>query len=291
MGVCSGGSSPSGSLRHALVLPEQLRTSSTARTAFFGPSSIGPSAVTVKGSTRSSSSALAERRGFRIDREKPCFVIENSPRGVGRIAREAVFAPARARPRRGGVGDSLQRLLQRPTRACRFYEAFRSAEKAPRPRLLMVGGTRPGRRSEARVARYGLGERSSLPDSALPRRCRATSRFPTCWSPRDRRDEHPAQDLLVPPRGKAIVATRLLTHPGARRRCAALTEPTPRPSAKRSSRSPETRAAVALARARRLSEERYSYARYLERTREVLRLPSRSASRVPRPGQGSGDRR
>ncbi len=214
----------------------------------------------------------------RIDREKPVFVIENSPLAESddAIASEEILR-ARQELRLeeafvvhySGTFEPYQGLPL-------LYEAFRKvAGEIPAARLLMVGGT-PTQVEEAKreVARHGLFERAVFtgqrPPSEMPRYLAISD---VLVSPRSTGMNTPLKIYSYLRAGKPIVATRLPTHTQALDdESAALAEPTPEAFAEAIlalGRDPERRHRLGRG-ARRLSEERYSYARYLERTREVL---------------------
>jgi glycosyltransferase involved in cell wall biosynthesis len=214
----------------------------------------------------------------KVDREKPVFLIENSPLAESgeEIAADEVL---RARRELGlenafvvhysGTFESYQGLPL-------LYEAFRIvAEKLPSARLLMVGGA-PAQVEEAKreVGRYGLGDRAIFtgqrPPGEMPRYLAMSD---VLVSPRSTGMNTPLKIYSYLRAGKPIVATRLPTHTQALdEESAALAEPTPEAFAFEIldlARDPERRRRLQKG-ALRLSEERYSYARYLERTREVL---------------------
>jgi len=226
----------------------------------------------------------------RIDRQKPCFVIENSPLAE---SGEEITNDEALRIRRelgleetfvihySGTFESYQGLPL-------LYDAFRIvAEKLPSARLLMVGGTSTQvEEAKREVARYGLGERvvftGQRPPGEMPRFL-ATS--DVLVSPRSSGTNTPLKIYSYLRAGKPIVASRLLTHTQVLDdESAVLTEPTPEAfgAAIVALASDRGRRQELGSSARRLSEERYSYARYLERTREVLDFVS---SRIASPGR------
>jgi glycosyltransferase involved in cell wall biosynthesis len=219
----------------------------------------------------------------RVDREKPVFLIENSPLAESgeEIASEEVL---RLRRELGlvdafvvhysGTFESYQGLPL-------LYEAFRIvAESLPSARLLMVGGA-PSQVDEAKreIARYGLAERAVFtgqrPPSEMPRYLAIAD---VLVSPRSTGMNTPLKIYSYLYAGKPILATRLPTHTQVLDdESAALAEPTPEAFATELlalARDPGRRLRLQQG-ARRLSEERYSYARYLERTREVLDFVSK----------------
>ncbi len=226
----------------------------------------------------------------RIDRGKPVFLIENSPlaesdeeisaEGIESARRELGVEDAFV-VHYSGTFESYQGLPL-------LYEAFRKvAEELPSARLLMVGGT-PSQVEEAKreVASYGLGGRAiytgQRPPSEMPRYLAISD---VLVSPRSTGMNTPLKIYSYLRAGKPIVATRLPTHTQALDdESAALAEPTPEAFAEAIlslAGDPERRHRLAQG-ARRLSEERYSYARYLERTREVLDFVSK---RLRSPGE------
>jgi glycosyltransferase involved in cell wall biosynthesis len=213
-----------------------------------------------------------------IDREKPCFLIENSPLAesgeeleedeVARIRRELGLEGCFV-VHYSGTFEAYQGLPL-------LYDAFRIlAGKLPSARLLMVGGT-GSQVEEARreVTRSGLDGRvvftGQRPPSEMPRFLAISD---VVVSPRSSGTNTPLKIYSYLRAGKPIVATRLLTHTQVLDDdSAALAEPTPEAFAEALlglARDAERRERLGAG-ARRLSEERYSYARYLERTREVL---------------------
>jgi glycosyltransferase involved in cell wall biosynthesis len=226
----------------------------------------------------------------RIDREKPCFLIENSPLAESgeeitddearRIRRELDLEEAFV-IHYSGTFESYHGLPL-------LYGAFRIlAERLPSARLLMVGGTSPQVEEAKRdLARSGLGERvvftGQRPPSEMPRYLAISD---VLVSPRSSGTNTPLKIYSYLRAGKPIVATRLLTHTQVLDDdSAALTEPSPEAFAEALlalAQDPERRERLGAG-ARRLSEERYSYARYLERTREVLDFVSK---RLASPGR------
>jgi glycosyltransferase involved in cell wall biosynthesis len=229
----------------------------------------------------------------RIDPEKPCFLIENSPlaeTGDGVSEEEAL----RFRRELGlenafvvhysGTFEAYQGLPL-------LYEAFRiAAERVPSARLLLVGGT-PAQVEDAKreLSRSSVGEGRVLftgqrPPSEMPRYLAIAD---VLVSPRSWGTNTPLKIYSYLRAGKPIVATRLLTHTQVLDdESALLTEPAPAAFAEALvalASSLETRRRLGEG-ALRLSRERYSYERYLERTREVVdsvvkRLGSPSTAR------------
>jgi glycosyltransferase involved in cell wall biosynthesis len=226
----------------------------------------------------------------KVDPEKPAFLIENSPLAESEqeIAAEEVI---RLRRELGlenafvvhysGTFESYQGLPL-------LYEAFRiAAAELPSARLLMVGGA-PSQVEEAKreIAGYGLAERAVFtgqrPPSEMPGYLAISD---VLVSPRSTGMNTPLKIYSYLRARKPIVATRLPTHTQALdEESAALAEPTPEAFASEIlalARDPDRRLRLQKG-ARRLSEERYSYARYLERTREVLEFVSK---RLESPGR------
>jgi glycosyltransferase involved in cell wall biosynthesis len=228
----------------------------------------------------------------RIDRGKPCFLIENSPLAesgeevgdadVGRFRRELGLANACV-IHYSGTFEPYQGLPL-------LYAAFSiAAREIPSARLLMVGGTPPQVEDAKReAARLGFADRAVFtgqrPPSEMPRYLAISD---VLVSPRSSGTNTPLKIYSYLRAGKPIVATRLLTHTQALDdESAVLVEPKPEAFAEALlalARDPAKREKLGVG-ARRLSEERYSYARYLERTREVIDfIGSRGAS--PRPAR------
>jgi glycosyltransferase involved in cell wall biosynthesis len=144
----------------------------------------------------------------------------------------------------------------------------------------MVGGTSTQvEEAKREIASYGLDDRviftGQRPPSEMPRYLAISD---VLVSPRSTGMNTPLKIYSYLRAGKAIVATRLPTHTQALdEESAALAEPNPEAFASEIvaiARDPERRLRLQKG-ARRLSEERYSYARYLERTREVLDFVSK----------------
>jgi glycosyltransferase involved in cell wall biosynthesis len=234
----------------------------------------------------------------RIDPEKPCFVIENSP--LAESGDEIGEEEARRIRRELGIEDAFVIHYSGTFESYQglplLYAAFRIvAEELPSARLLMVGGSSPQvEEAKRELARRGVGERAVFtgqrPPSEMSRYLAVSD---VLVSPRSSGTNTPLKIYSYLRAGKPIVATRLLTHTQALDdESAALVEPTPEAFADALlslARDPERRKRLGSG-ARRLSQERYSYARYLERTREVLDfIGSRDASPGPAP-QAAVDR-
>jgi glycosyltransferase involved in cell wall biosynthesis len=226
----------------------------------------------------------------KVDRAKPVFVIENSPlaeTGEEIAAEEALHLRRELGLENAfvvhysGTFESYQGLPL-------LYEAFRIvAREVPSARLLMVGGTSTQVEEAKRaIASYGLDDRviftGQRPPSEMPRYLAISD---VLVSPRSTGMNTPLKIYSYLRAGKAIVATRLPTHTQALdEESAALAEPNPEAFASEIvaiARDPERRLRLQKG-ARRLSEERYSYSRYLERTREVLEFVSK---RLESPGR------
>jgi glycosyltransferase involved in cell wall biosynthesis len=234
----------------------------------------------------------------RIDREKPCFVIENSP--LVESEEEITDDEALRIRRKLGLGETFVIHYSGTFESYQglplLYEAFRIvAEKLPSARLLMVGGTPPQvEEAKREVARCGLGERAVFtgqrPPAEMPRYLKISD---VLVSPRSSGTNTPLKIYSYLCAGKPIVATRLPTHTQALDdESAALAEPTPEAFAEALlvlARDPERRLRLGTG-ARRLSEERYSYARYLERTREVLDFVSKRLASPGRAREAAIDR-
>jgi glycosyltransferase involved in cell wall biosynthesis len=223
----------------------------------------------------------------RVDAAKPTFVIENSP-----LAETGEEIPAKETMRiRSELGlESAFVLLYTGTFEAYqglslLYEAFgRASEEEPSARLLMVGGTVPQVEEAKRdVARFGLEGKvvftGQRPPSEMPR---YLSVGDVLVSPRSRGTNTPLKIYSYLHSGKPIVATRLLTHTQVLDdECAVLTEPDPEDFARgilALARDPERRHRLGAS-ARRLSEESYSYERYLERTKRALDIVSDGMAR------------
>ncbi|MGH9392316.1 MAG: glycosyltransferase, partial [Vicinamibacteria bacterium] len=170
---------------------------------------------------------------YGIDREKPCFLIENSPLAesgeevteeeVRRIRRELGLEGAFV-IHYSGTFEAYQGLPL-------LYEALRLlAEKLPSARLLLVGGTAVQvEDAKIDVERRGIGGRVVFTGQRSP------SEMPgflavsdALVSPRSSGTNTPLKVYSYLRAGKPIVATRLLTHTQVLDdESAVLTEPTP----------------------------------------------------------------
>jgi glycosyltransferase involved in cell wall biosynthesis len=230
-----------------------------------------------------------------IDRDKPCFLIENSP--LAESGEELEDDEILRTRRELGLEESFvihySGTFETYQGLPLLYGAFRIvAEKEPSARLLMVGGT-PSQVEEAKreVARAGLGERvvftGQRPPSEMPRYLAISD---VLVSPRSSGTNTPLKIYSYLRAGKPIVATRLLTHTQVLDDdSASLAEPTSEAFAEALlalAAEPDRRLRLGAG-ARRLSEERYSYARYLERTREVLDFVGKRIENPARAGEAA----
>jgi len=226
----------------------------------------------------------------RIDREKPCFLIENSPLAESgeEVSEEEALHIRRELGLEGAFVIHYSGTFEAYQGLSLLYEAFRVvAEKLPSARLLMVGGTAAQvEEAKRELAGSGLAERAVFtgqrPPAEMPRYLAISD---VLVSPRSSGTNTPLKIYSYLRAGKPIVATRLLTHTQVLDdESAALTEPSAEAFAEALlalAQDPDRRRRLAAG-ARRLSEERYSYAQYLERTREVLDFVSK---RLESPGR------
>jgi glycosyltransferase involved in cell wall biosynthesis len=223
----------------------------------------------------------------RVDGTKPTFLIENSP--LAEAGHEIPDEETRRLRKELGLEDAFVLLYTGTFEPYQglplLYGAFRKVSAVePRARLLMVGGT-ASQVEEARreVARSGLEGKvvftGQRPPAEMPRYLSAGD---VLVSPRSRGTNTPLKIYSYLQSGKPIVATRLLTHTQVLDdETALLTEPDPEAFAGgilALARDRERRQKLGAS-ARRLSEERYSYERYLERTRRALELVSEKRAR------------
>jgi glycosyltransferase involved in cell wall biosynthesis len=215
----------------------------------------------------------------RIDPGKPCFLIENSPLAEtgDEVSREEALRIRRELGLENAFVVHYSGTFEAYQGLPLLYEAFRiAAERVPAARLLLVGGT-PAQVEDAKrdLSRLGIGDGRVLftgqrPPAEMPRFIAVAD---VLVSPRSRGTNTPLKIYSYLRAGKPIVATRLLTHTQVLDdQSAFLTEPAPAAFAEALvalASSPETRRRLGEG-ALRLSRERYSYERYLERTREVV---------------------
>jgi glycosyltransferase involved in cell wall biosynthesis len=211
-----------------------------------------------------------------IDTQVPAVLIENAPgsgetlqAGSGRLLRASLgVAPGAPMVLYTGTFEAYQGLEL-------LFEAMREvAARRPDARLVLAGGE-PAQIDDARAAARAIGIEAAAIFAGL----RAADEIPRFLD---------AADVLVSPRssgtntplkiyqylrsGKAIVATRLLTHTQVLDDGVAfLTEPTPEGFAAGilAAIQDRARAEAVGARARALAETKYSYDAYLGRTREA----------------------
>lgn len=220
----------------------------------------------------------------RIDPDRPCFLIENSP--LAESGESASEEEARELRSALGLGDAFVLLYTGTFEAYQglplLYEAVRIARsEMPSVRLLMVGG-RPEQVDEAKseVERFGLGDAvvftGQRPPEEMPRFLAAADALA---SPRSSGTNTPLKIYSYLRAGTPVVATRLLTHTQVLDdEIAVLTEPEPSSFAAGILRLARDRAEARRLgeAARRRSEERYGYERYLEKTRRVLDFVSQT---------------
>ncbi|MFQ5791964.1 MAG: glycosyltransferase family 4 protein [Acidobacteriota bacterium] len=227
----------------------------------------------------------------RVDPDRPCFLIENSP--LAESGRPVGEEEARKLRRSLGLDGKVVILYTGTFEAYQgldllFEAARRVAEEEPRARLLLVGG-HPDQVKEARESAHRQGLRGNVsftgqrPPSEISLYLAAAD---ILVSPRSRGTNTPLKIYSYLRAGKPIVATRLPTHTQVLDdEVAELTLPEPEAFAKGILRLVrDSRRARRLAdNARRRAEEAYSYERYLERTRQVLDFLSRpvEAKMVP----------
>lgn len=214
----------------------------------------------------------------RVDPDKPCFLIENSPLAESSLAPPT--AEARALRRSLGLDDAIVLLYTGTFESYQgldlLYGALQRVRAvAARARLVMVGGTseqvEAARRQVERMALDAfvafVGQR---PPEEMPLFLAAGD---ILVSPRSRGTNTPLKIYSYLRAGKPIVATRLLTHTQVLDdEIAQLTDPSEEAFAQgivELIQAPDRGRRLAEA-ARRRSEERYSYAVYLERTRRAL---------------------
>jgi glycosyltransferase involved in cell wall biosynthesis len=204
-------------------------------------------------------------------------LIENAPGSAGDQATPAQVAGVR---RTLGVGDAAPIVLYTGTFEAYqgldlLFEAMAVVQRSrPDARLALAGG-RPDQvaraREQARIAGIEAvtvfaGER---PAAEIPAYLLAADLL---VSPRSRGTNTPLKIYQYLRSGKAIVATRLLTHTQVLSdRTAILTAATPQEFAEGilAGLNDPARAAIVGRQARELAEAKYSYEAYLERTRQA----------------------
>jgi glycosyltransferase involved in cell wall biosynthesis len=270
-------------------LPEQLSNFEFSRNRLLRRLFDGIERVTVRGSD-AVLVVCPYLKGVvsRIDRDKPCFVVENSPLAESEV--ELSEEETRRTRRELGLEDSFVVLYTGTFEAYQglhlLYDAVRIvAANAPASKLLLVGGSHfQVDKARREVAHRGLEQRvvfaGQRPPSEMPRYLALGD---VLVSPRSLGTNTPLKIYSYLRSGKPIVATRLLTHTQVLDdETAALTEPTPEAFAEAIldlASDPERRGRLGAA-ARRLSDDRYSYERYLEKTREVIEFVSRQDRRA-----------
>jgi glycosyltransferase involved in cell wall biosynthesis len=223
----------------------------------------------------------------RIEPDKPCFVVENSPLAESEV--ESSEEETRRTRTELGLDGAFVVLYTGTFEAYQglhlLYDAFRIvAANAPKSRLLLVGGSQfQIDKARREVSRHGLEEKvvfaGQRPPSEMPRYLAIGD---VLVSPRSLGTNTPLKIYSYLRSGKAIVATRLLTHTQVLDdTTAALTQPNAADFAEAilELASDAVRRRELGAAARRLSDESYSYQRYLDRTREVLEFVSRQERR------------
>jgi glycosyltransferase involved in cell wall biosynthesis len=225
-----------------------------------------------------------------IDPDACTVLIENAP---GSPEARATLADAADVRRRSGVSPSARVILYTGTFEAYqgldlLYQAMSHVRTAvPAARLLVAGG-QPDQVEKARrqCRAAGIddvtifaGERPAEEMAAFLLAC------DVLVSPRSRGTNTPLKIYQYLRSGKPIVATRLLTHTQVLSdETAILTGPSPREFADGiiAAIQDPARAAAVGARARELAETKYSYAAYLDRTRQACTalLPSPAAVAV-----------
>lgn len=221
----------------------------------------------------------------RTDPDTPSFLIENSPLAEsGRAVDPAEVEGLRSEL---GLEDAFVLLYTgtfEPYQGLDLLYRALAQVRDPAVRLLMVGG-KPDQVEAARreVTGFGLGERivfaGQRPPGEMPLYLATGDAL---VSPRSSGKNTPLKIYSYLRSGKPIVATRILTHTQVLDDdVAVLTEPTPEDFARGIEivvLNPDRARAIGES-ARRRSEEEYSYARYLERTRRLLDFVSRDLER------------
>ncbi len=220
-----------------------------------------------------------------VDPEKPCFLIENSPRAeANRVAgSEEVAALRKSLGLEGTAVIGYTGTFEAYQGLDLLFDAVRwIAERDPKARLLMVGG-HPDQIDEARggIQQRGLEDKvvfvGQRPPAEMSVYLAATD---VLVSPRSHGNNTPLKIYSYLRAGKAIVATRLLTHTQVLDdEISQLTAADPEAFGKgilTLLRDPNRAQALGEA-ARRRAENEYSYENYLEKTRRVLDFLSRTA--------------
>ncbi len=220
-----------------------------------------------------------------VDPEKPCFLIENSPLAeANRVAgSEEVTALRKSLGLEGTAVIGYTGTFEAYQGLDLLFDAVRwIAERDPSARLLMVGG-HPDQIDEARggIQKRGLQDKvvfvGQRPPAEMSVYLAATD---VLVSPRLHGNNTPLKIYSYLRAGKAIVATRLLTHTQVLDdEISQLTAAEPEAFGKgilTLLRDPNRAQALGEA-ARRRAENEYSYENYLEKTRRVLDFLSRTA--------------
>jgi glycosyltransferase involved in cell wall biosynthesis len=221
----------------------------------------------------------------KVDPERPCFVIENSPLAEARQSvREEEIAELK---KSHGLEDSVVIGYTGTFEAYQGIDLLLDAVhwvtgRDDRARLLMVGGHADQiRQAQEAVREKGLEGKvvfaGQRPPVEMPVYLAATD---ILVSPRSRGHNTPLKIYSYLRAGKPIVATRLLTHTQVLDdEVAELTAAEPEAFGRgilTLIRDPQ-RAKSLANQARRRAEERYSYEHYLEKTRRALDFLSRTA--------------
>jgi glycosyltransferase involved in cell wall biosynthesis len=220
-----------------------------------------------------------------VDPEKPCFLIENSPLAeANRVAdSEEVTALRKSLGLEGTAVIGYTGTFEVYQGLDLLFDAVRwVAGRDPSARLLMVGG-HPDQIDQARgaIQQRGLEDKvifvGQRPPSEMSVYLAATD---VLVSPRSHGNNTPLKIYSYLHSGKAIVATRLLTHTQVLDdEISQLTAADPEAFGEgilTLLRDPN-RAQVLGKAARRRAEDEYSYENYLEKTRRVLDFLSRTA--------------
>ena len=220
-----------------------------------------------------------------VDPEKPCFLIENSPLTEANRAAgsEEVTALRKSLGLEGTAVIGYTGTFEAYQGLDLLFDAVRwIAERDPKARLLMVGG-HPDQIDEARgaIQQRGLEDKvvfvGQRPPAEMSVYLAATD---VLVSPRSHGNNTPLKIYSYLRAGKAIVATRLLTHTQVLDdEISQLTAADPEAFGKgilTLLRDPNRAQALGEA-ARRRAENEYSYENYLEKTRLVLDFLSRTA--------------
>lgn len=224
-----------------------------------------------------------------VDREKPCFLIENSPLSEAhRVAdSEEVTALRNSLGLEGTAVIGYTGTFEAYQGLDLLFDAVRwVAEREPKVRLLMVGG-HPEQIDLARseIQQRGLEEKvvfvGQRPPAEMSAYLAATD---VLVSPRSHGNNTPLKIYSYLRAGKPIVATRLLTHTQVLDdEISQLTAADPEAFGEgilTMLRAPNRARALGEA-ARRRAEDEYSYENYLEKTRRALDFLSRTMEPEP----------